>query len=704
MEEIEEERKEEQERYEREREEREEESKKEKERYKKEVEEVKNNHARKIAEIEQAHKAQREEAERKLKDAESARVAEREDADRTRKEEHVNSERKHKEVERERKEERAKWKEEMGEMERAHQEERENAERARREERENAERKHKEERESAERKRKEEREKAEKERVAAVEEINKKLNDFAAEVKKEKAQKEAEVKKEIEEIKAKYQKEIEKAGKERDEERSKMQVATHTLNDFKEKMAKVLKGLTSEMKVLKHSLAKLRSQAEENQKSIPTVVQLLAKTISKATVKLDKTSSEAIKKYKKEVVKNRKLYNEIQELKGNIRVYCRVRPLSNDELARNDDNVVSFPEENVMLVNNPQTNQKKSFEFEKIYNPELQQEAIFKDTEPLITSVCDGYNVCIFAYGQTGSGKTYTMEGTKENPGVNLRALNELFRVAQERAADYKFEISVSVLEIYNETIHDLLVKPAKGNVTPTKYEIKQGPNGMYVPDLTSVQVHSAADVLRVMALGAQHRATSSTNMNEHSSRSHALLSVVVTTQNLITGSISVGKLTLVDLAGSERVSKSGVTKERMTEAQNINKSLSALGDVIASLAQKNAHIPYRNSKLTYLLQDSLGGDSKTLMFVQISPSSDNVGESLCSLNFAARVRSVELGQAKKHVGDANTAEMVKMKAHIKKLEDQLGSSPELSRAASPSSVGSDSSPRPIRKKVIAKT
>jgi len=376
-----------------------------------------------------------------------------------------------------------------------------------------------------------------------------------------------------------------------------------------------------------------------------------------------------VKKYRKEVTKNRLLYNQMQELKGNIRVYCRVRPLNPEEVSRNDDFVVSFLEEGMMLVNNPQTNQKKSFEFEKIYHPDMEQESIFKDTEPLITSVVDGYNVCIFAYGQTGSGKTYTMEGTKENPGVNMRALNELFRVAQERAADYKFEITVSVLEIYNESIRDLLIPPARAK--EKKYEIKQGPTGNYVPELTSISVTSPADVLRVMSLGNQHRSVGSTNMNEHSSRSHALLSVVVNTTNLISNASSAGKLTLVDLAGSERVSKSGATKDRMLEAQNINKSLSALGDVIMALAQKSQHVPYRNSKLTYLLQDSLGGDSKTLMFVQISPSSDNVGESLCSLNFAARVRSVELGQAKKHVD--SSGELAKLKAQVKKLEEQAG-------------------------------
>jgi len=151
-----------------------------------------------------------------------------------------------------------------------------------------------------------------------------------------------------------------------------------------------------------------------------------------------------------------------------------------------------------------------------------------------------------------------------------------------------------------------------------------------------------------VFTMGKTNRATAITDMNEHSSRSHALLCVTVNGQNKTTGHRSIGKLNLVDLAGSERVSKSGSEGARMKEAQNINKSLSSLGDVIHSLKNKTSHVPYRNSKLTYLLQESLGGDSKTLMVVQVAPVEKNVAETVCSLNFAQRVRTVELGQATK--------------------------------------------------------
>jgi len=182
------------------------------------------------------------------------------------------------------------------------------------------------------------------------------------------------------------------------------------------------------------------------------------------------------------------------------------------------------------------------------------------------------------------------------------------------------------------------------------KLEIRQGPQGNYVPDLTIVPVESLDEVLELMRLADQNRSSSCTNMNEHSSRSHLMLTVYVNSLNKISQTRTNAKLNLIDLAGSERIDKSGAVGQALKEAQNINKSLSALGDVIAARANKNGHVPFRNSTLTYLLQDCLSGDSKTLMFVCISPVSFNSDESYCSLNFAQRARSVELGRAQKNV------------------------------------------------------
>ena len=357
---------------------------------------------------------------------------------------------------------------------------------------------------------------------------------------------------------------------------------------------------------------------------------------------------DAVAKYKRECRLRKQLYNQLMELRGNIRVYCRVRPISQAEAAEGA-NSVRFPQDDeitVLAERGP-----KTFEFDRVFSPESTQTQVFEDTAPLIASVLDGYNVCIFAYGQTGSGKTYTMEGPAENPGVNSRAINELFRLAGERGEDYEVEISASMLEIYNETIRDLLVPRS---AETQKLEVRlTGDGSVHVPNLSAQRVSKPSDIGSIMETARGNRSTFATNMNEHSSRSHMMLSVFVQSTNKVTGVIYRGKLHMVDLAGSERVSKSEVSGERLKEAQNINKSLSALGDVVAALSQKNQHVPFRNSKLTFVLQDSLGGDSKVLMFVQCSPAEINVSESICSLNFAQRARTVELGKARQNTGAA---------------------------------------------------
>jgi kinesin family protein C2/C3 len=393
-------------------------------------------------------------------------------------------------------------------------------------------------------------------------------------------------------------------------------------------------------------------------------------------------SEQLAKNYEFEITQRRYYFNRIQELKGNIRVYCRVRPLGSN--ARDaDHDIVSFPSEGAMLIKNPAKNASHDFEFEKIFNPKSRQEDVFAEVAELITSVLDGFNVCIFAYGQTGSGKTFTMEGPKTDPGVNYRALVTLFERLEAKRPDILFDVQVSLLEIYNESILDLLGTSKGTKAKPLA--VSQAKNGsMEVIGLTKQTVHNTEEVLELMKRGGKNRHTATTSMNEASSRSHLVLSVYLQGKNTITGADIAGKLHLVDLAGSERVGRSNVTGEQLKEAQKINYSLSALGNCIQARAQKAGHVPYRDSKLTHLLQDSLEKNSKTLMFVQISPcgnvahlfppppslqtqstlspsplicttvititthSESDVGESLCSLKFAARVRMVELGKAKK--------------------------------------------------------
>jgi len=218
------------------------------------------------------------------------------------------------------------------------------------------------------------------------------------------------------------------------------------------------------------------------------------------------------------------------------------------------------------------------------------------------------------------------------------------------------------MIEIYNEQVRDLLQNG--GN---KKLEIRNSSQkGLAVPDANVVPVTSTADVIDLMNLGQKNRAVCSTAMNDRSSRSHSCLTVHVQGRDLTSGTVLRGCMHLVDLAGSERVDKSEVVGDRLKEAQHINKSLAALGDVIASLAQKNTHVPYRNSKLTQLLQDSLGGQAKTLMFVHIAPEPDAVGESISTLKFAERVATVELGAAKSNKEGGEVRELKEQIACLK--------------------------------------
>ncbi|XP_046585114.1 kinesin-like protein KIFC3 isoform X1 [Haliotis rubra] len=394
-------------------------------------------------------------------------------------------------------------------------------------------------------------------------------------------------------------------------------------------------------------------QLQKLTKQFPTMlaqtVALLKTEMVKAVEAVSEHNKELVKKYHREMSLRKKYHNELVELKGNIRVFCRVRPCIKED-GQQSNVVVTYDRDDDGLIYVDNKGRCQTFEMDRVFTDTSTQIEVFEEVKALVTSCIDGFNVCIFAYGQTGSGKTYTMEGPSSDPGINQRALQELFRETSEKGRDWQFTITVSVVEIYNENLRDLL-----NNDNGSKLEVKMNPDGgFHVPGLTQYQVATVKDVNKVFAVGQRNRATATTNMNEHSSRSHALLCVTITGVNKTTNTKTVGKLNLVDLAGSERVSKSGADGARLKEAQNINKSLSCLGDVIHALRSKQNHVPYRNSRLTYLLQDSLGGDSKTLMIVQVAPVNCNVSESTCSLNFAQRVRSVELGAASKRI-ESNT-------------------------------------------------
>ncbi|XP_004487619.1 kinesin-like protein KIN-14N [Cicer arietinum] len=367
----------------------------------------------------------------------------------------------------------------------------------------------------------------------------------------------------------------------------------------------------------------------------------------------------------------KELHNTILELKGNIRVFCRVRPLLPDEGCSTEGKIISYPtsmEASGRGIELAQNGQKHSFTFDRVFAPDASQQEVFTEISQLVQSALDGYKVCIFAYGQTGSGKTYTMMGRPGHPGEKgliPRSLEQIFQTRQsQQPQGWKYEMQVSMLEIYNETIRDLLSTNKSSsdatrveNGTPGKqYTIKHDANGnTHVSDLTVVDVQSVKEVAFLLNQAANSRSVGKTQMNEQSSRSHFVFTLRIYGVNESTDQQVQGILNLIDLAGSERLSRSGSTGDRLKETQAINKSLSSLSDVIFALAKKEDHIPFRNSKLTYLLQPCLGGDSKTLMFVNISPDQASAGESLCSLRFASRVNACEIGTPRRQTNGRPT-------------------------------------------------
>ncbi|CAG9325664.1 unnamed protein product [Blepharisma stoltei] len=375
-------------------------------------------------------------------------------------------------------------------------------------------------------------------------------------------------------------------------------------------------------------------------KKMPVLLVKLAKDEAKSINSLKNKNYDSLLQDYHHILKERKyLFNLVQELKGNIRVFCRVRPLHPDEPSS-----LNFNEPDTITVSNPLLGLVRTWEFEKVFTPDKTQEDVFNELSYMVTSFLDGYNVCMFTYGQTGSGKTYTMEGPDENPGIIYRAASYVFQQVNSRASSWSTELSISLMEVYNETIRDLL------NEGQAKLKVKQDNNQRnHVPGLTIVPVRSIDEVIGYMKYGLSVRATGTTNMNKHSSRSHLIMTLYQKAVNSKINTEIYSKIHLIDLAGSERLNKSGSEGERQKEAQHINLSLFALGDVISARSQKLAHVPFRNSILTHLLQDSLSGDSKTLMILQISPEMRHVEETVCSLNFGAKARATQIGVAQKN-------------------------------------------------------
>ena len=384
----------------------------------------------------------------------------------------------------------------------------------------------------------------------------------------------------------------------------------------------------------------------------------------------------------------RDLHNKVIQLCGNIRVFVRVRPELTGERenemkrlekkpalsstpTRKRKHVERQPEptpfrfpslserssdsdftKNAVEVIEPhkdrgglkERRKKWKFDFDNVFTPEHNQKDIWEAAEPLIQSTIDGFNVCVFAYGQTGSGKTYTMLGDESNQGLIARSVAMLFSSKSEIEALSKGEttvrLSVELLEIYNETVRDLLSPDQKGDLRVTSNEV--------VGNLL-VDTGTADEVMEVLQMAQSRRCVRSTQSNSESSRSHMVFTIHFQVNNA-NGASRKGKLHICDLAGSERLGKSGanatVGSSLMKETKNINSSLSVLSNVIEKLQRGDKNVPFRESKLTMLLQNSLGGNSKTLAVVCCNPLGSHFHESLCSLRFADKVNKVDLKAA----------------------------------------------------------
>eukprot|EP00644_Phytophthora_capsici_P017204 jgi/Phyca11/122680/e_gw1.48.27.1 len=356
----------------------------------------------------------------------------------------------------------------------------------------------------------------------------------------------------------------------------------------------------------------------------------------------------------------------------NVKVAVRCRPMSSRETQMGARGVVQVLDGTTVVIyptadaeaastsETTETCEKKQYTFDFAYYTESTQAQVYGDiAKPLVDQALQGYNGTIFAYGQTGSGKTHTMMGSGDDHGIvplmnadlfgRINASDEINARTEDEGA-IKYLVTVSFLEIYNEVIKDLL------NPSDKVLKIREHPDmGIYVEQLAELVVRDPADVTRLLEQGNKVRQVAATQMNERSSRSHSCFTIKISSKRsqVLAGvqkeTCMNAKINLVDLAGSERASKTGATGDRLKEGAAINKSLSALGNVINMLASTDkarkggkAHIPYRDSKLTRLLQESLGGNSLTVMIAAISPADDNYEESLSTLVYANRAKSIK--------------------------------------------------------------
>ncbi|OMJ66148.1 hypothetical protein SteCoe_37119 [Stentor coeruleus] len=380
-----------------------------------------------------------------------------------------------------------------------------------------------------------------------------------------------------------------------------------------------------------HKEDTLNKLEEENNITIIKLEDCNEKTEIHKTIIESHTS--ALNAYQKKRVEAyteiKKLNNYLQELKGNIRVFCRIRPKLPAD--KNDIAKIDISERTITVYKGVKPSK---FSFDRVFGPNDTIYEIFEEISQLVQNALDGYKVCIFAYGQTGSGKTYTMEGPSEeikdrnSTGLIQKSVELMFTTTEKlKQIGWEYKFYASTIEIYNEQVRDL---QNNRNVISTNSTAAINP--------TKIEISSYKDLIPILSKARKERAIAETECNINSSRSHFIFQLNIYGEK--GDDMNEGILNLIDLAGSERIKVSKVEGDRLEEAKAINKSLSSLGDVIHALVKKDKHIPFRNSRLTLVLKHCLGGDGKTLMFVNISPFACNFKETVNSLVFAQKVNS----------------------------------------------------------------
>jgi hypothetical protein len=387
-----------------------------------------------------------------------------------------------------------------------------------------------------------------------------------------------------------------------------------------------------------------RLEEAADQEDIPSLVEAksrLLEALSKArSLGLDALELKAGEQLR------RRTHLAIQDLRGVVRVFCRVRPLNTKELAKGDAPVVHIPDGQTVEIPEVGTVSKgERFSFDGVFSP---GQDLFEDCRDLIQGAVDGHNVTIFSYGQTGAGKTFTMTGTPEDPqeGLTFKSVDELFRILDRLPSDIQVEASASMCELYNDRVVDLLRPPVARPMGSRR------PSNL-MDDVVECKVQDRQELRSLLVKGLQRRATCGHSVNSVSSRSHMIFTLGVCTTDSVTGEAVKGKVVLCDLAGSERLKKSESEGAAKEEAIHINKSLAALGNVIEAAAAKKK-VPYREHKLTQLLQDSIGGTAKTLMIVNCTPAASSLHETIMTLRYGIRAKRVINNHAGRAPGSAS--------------------------------------------------